>query len=118
GGHIHLLWAVHASFAQWPLGAFLSADFIKIISVAAVLRSFAMAFQLAAPLLLLAFMVSLTMAIMARLVPEMNILIVGFPLRIGVGLTGLTLMVPLLVRYSGDVSREMIGIAFRVASGT
>ncbi|KPK66185.1 MAG: hypothetical protein AMK73_00840 [Planctomycetes bacterium SM23_32] len=76
-----------------------------------------MAFQLASPLLLLTFMVSLTMAIMARLVPEMNILIVGFPVRIGVGLVGLTLFVPLLVRYSSEVSRMVVTFISGVAGG-
>ena len=66
-----------------------------------------MAFQLAAPLLLLGFTVSLVMAIMARLVPEVNVLIVGFSLRIGVGFLGLTLFVPVLVNYAGEVARMM-----------
>jgi flagellar biosynthetic protein FliR len=57
------------------------------------------------------------MAIMARLVPQMNILIVGFPLRVGVGLIGLTLLLPLLVRYSGDVSRMMVRFVSGVAGG-
>ena len=117
GGHRWMLRAMHESFLQWPLGAFLSADFIKGVTVAAVVRSFTMAFQLAAPLLLLTFMVSLTMAVMARLVPEMNVLIIGFPLRIGVGLIGLTLFVPLLIRYSAEVPRVMVRFISGVAGG-
>ncbi|MHC4591410.1 MAG: flagellar biosynthetic protein FliR [Planctomycetota bacterium] len=117
GGHIWMLQAVHDSFSQWPLGAFLSPEFIRRVTTAAALRSFAMAFQLASPLLLLTFLVSLTMAITARLVPEMNILIVGFPLRIGAGLIGLTLSVPFLVRYSSDLSRVMIEFVAGVARG-
>ncbi|MBC8465477.1 flagellar biosynthetic protein FliR, partial [bacterium] len=33
----------------------------------------------------------------ARLVPQMNVFIVGFPLKIGLGLFGLTLTVPVVV---------------------
>ncbi len=117
GGHLMMVRALHESFAQWPLGAFLAPEFIRRVSVEAVAHSFVMALQLASPLLLLTFMVSLTMAVMARLVPEMNILIIGFPVRIGVGLVGLTLFVPLLVRYAGEVSRVMIQFMTGVAAG-
>ena len=117
GGHLWMLQALHDSFTQWPLGAFLAPDFVRRVTVSAATHSFVMAFQLASPLLLLTFMVSLTMAIMARLVPEMNILIVGFPVRIGVGLVGLTLFVPLLVRYSSEVSRMVVTFISGVAGG-
>lgn len=117
GGHLLMLRALQESFAQWPLGAFLAPDFIRMVSVSAIVHAFAMALQLAAPLLLMAFTVSLTMAIMARLVPEMNILILGFPVRIGVGLVGLTIFVPVLVRYGAHVSHVVVSFVSGVAAG-
>ncbi len=117
GGHHLMLAALKNSFEQWPLGRFLSAEFVREVSVEAAGHCFVMALQIAAPLLLLTFVVSLVMAVMARLVPEVNILIVGFPLRIGVGLIGLTLFVPLLVRCAGDVSRAMVHFLWGVSGG-
>jgi flagellar biosynthetic protein FliR len=117
GGHLMMLRALRHSFDCWPLGAFASAQFLRHMSVSAGAQAFVMAFQLAAPLLLLAFMVSLTMAVMARLVPQMNVLIVGFPLRIGVGLVGLTLFLPILVRYSAHVSRVLVEYMTGVVTG-
>ncbi len=117
GGHHLMLAALHRSFALWPLGSFLSADFIRKVIVTAGSRCFLIALQVAAPLLLITFMVSLVMAVMARLVPEVNILVVGFPLRIGVGLIGLTLFVPTLVRCSADVSRAMVRFITGIAAG-
>jgi flagellar biosynthetic protein FliR len=117
GGHIWMLNALRESFALWPLGAFVSPEFAHRVTLAATTRSFVMALQLASPLLLLTFLVSLTMAIMARLVPEMNILIVGFPLRVGVGLIGLVLFVPLLARYGAEVSRMMTTFLAGAAAG-
>jgi flagellar biosynthetic protein FliR len=117
GGHLMMLRALGESFALWPLGAFLAPDFIRLVSVSAVVSCFAMALQLAAPLLLMTFTVSLTMAVMARLVPEINILILGFPVRIGVGLVGLTLFVPVLVRYGTHVSHVVVSFVSGVAAG-
>lgn len=117
GGHRLMLAALTNSFGQWPLGQFLSADFVLQVSVEAIGHAFVMALQIAAPLLLLTFLISLVMAVMARLVPEVNILIVGFPLRIGAGLIGLTLFVPLLVRCAADVSRAMVHFLWGVSGG-
>ena len=108
GGHRWFMAGIYQSFEHWPMGQFVAPEFIKNITVWSAVRGFALAFQLAAPLLVLMFMIALLMAIMARLVPEINILIVGFPLRIGIGLAGLALLVPLLVRHAGKVCEVMI----------
>ncbi len=117
GGHLWMVQALHQSFSQWPLGAFLSPEFIRHMSVGATAQGLIMAFQLASPLLLLTFLVSLAMAVMARLVPEMNILIVGFPVKVGVGLIGLAIFVPVLVRYCAELSRVMTDFMGGVAAG-
>jgi flagellar biosynthetic protein FliR len=117
GGHLWMIQTLHDSLVQWPLGAFLSPEFIQHMTVTAAVQGLTMAFQLAAPLLLLTFLVSLAMAVMARLVPEMNILIVGFPVKVGVGLIGLAVFVPALVQYCGDVSRVMVEFMNGVAAG-
>ena len=117
GAHLWMFRALHESFMLWPLGQFLSADFLRRVSVAAAVHSLVMAFQIAAPLLLLTFLVSLVMALMARLVPEVNVLILGFPLRVGVGLVGLALFVPLLARCCAEVSRMTVTFMTGVAGG-
>jgi len=116
-GHHVMLEAIRGSFEQWPLGAFLRPEFLRQVSVGAVARGMLLAFQLSAPLLVLTFLVSLIMALMARLVTEINVLVLSFPLRIGVGLIGLTLLVPVLVTFCGDVTREMGRCMTFVAGG-
>ncbi len=117
-GHHMMLEAIRESFAQWPPGAFLAPDFFKQVTVDAAARGMLTAVQLAAPLMVLMLLVSLIMALMARLVSEINVLIISFPLRIGVGLVGLTLFVPVLVSFSGEVAREMGRCMTFVAGGS
>jgi len=116
-GHHVMIKAVGDSFGRWPLGAFLSPEFMRNVSVDAAARHFVMAFQLAAPIMLLSFFVNVLMSILGRLVPEMDILILSFPLRVGVALVGLLLFAPLVVYYSGGVSRMMMWLVTRTAAG-
>jgi flagellar biosynthetic protein FliR len=116
-GHHMMLEAMRQSFVQWPVGSFLSPGFLREVSVNAAAQGLLTAVQLAAPLLVLLLLVSLIMALMARLVAEVNVLIIAFPLRIGVGLVGLTFFVPVLVNFSGEVAREMGRCMSFVAGG-
>ncbi len=116
-GHHMMLEAIRESFVQWPLGAFLAPDFFKQVTVDAAAKGMLTGVQLAAPLLVLMLLISLIMALMARLVPEVNVLIISFPLRIGVGLIALTLFVPVLVKVSGEVVQDMGRCMSYVAGG-
>jgi flagellar biosynthetic protein FliR len=112
GAHILLLRGIKQSFVACPVGALVSADFVRDRSVTAVSSAFGAALQISAPLLMVTFLISLVMALMARLVPEINILVVGLPLRVGIGLVLLMLLVPLLV----ECGTEVCGMAVRLFS--
>jgi len=106
-GHHVMLRALRTSFSTFPMGTFISADLARRTVVSAASGSFVLAFQLAAPLLVVTFMMSLVMALMARLAPGMNVLIFGFALRLLVGLSGLLLLTPVIVRHMGKVVQVM-----------
>ena len=118
GAHRWLLAGIHESLVHWPVGKLMSGGFLRTLSVSAVGRAFSVAFQIAAPLLVLTFIISLLMALMARLVPEINILIVGFPLRIGVSLAALMFFTPVLVDCGAKACRMAMQFftAFRSVS--
>jgi flagellar biosynthetic protein FliR len=48
--------------------------------------SYVLALKIAAPAMVVFFLVSMMMGFLGRTVPQINILVVGFPLRVGVGL--------------------------------
>lgn len=114
GAHLLLLRGMHQSLLVWPIGKGVPGEFVRQLSVSAVSEAFKAALQIAAPLLLVTFLISLVMALMARLVPEINVLIVGMPLRVGTGLLLLMLLVPVLVECGADVC----GMAVRLFSST
>ncbi len=53
-------------------------------------------FQIAAPVAIALFLVNVTLGLMARVAPQMNVFVVGFPLQISVGLIMLIVSLPLL----------------------
>ena len=55
---------------------------------------FNMGLRLAAPVVLVLLLVSGTMGVIVKTIPQMNVLVVGFPVKIGVGImtVGLSLV--------------------------
>lgn len=89
GGHRLLLGTLIGSFSHVPLGGF-AAD-VRVVQLVLGMATvmFELAIRVAAPLLCLVFLESVALGFVARTVPQLNILSVGFPVRIllGVGLT-------------------------------
>jgi len=97
-GHHFLLTAVRDSFAAVPLlGVRVSGAAAARLSDAVMGDLFRMAVQIAAPAMVTLFLITVAMAFMARAVPEMNVFMLGFPVRIAVGLAVLAVGVGLFV---------------------
>ncbi len=104
-GHHLVIISVVRSFEVVPPGSFpfsaASGDFI-VSGVGGELWQVGL--RLALPTMAALLMVTVAMAILARVVPEMNIFVLGFALRVGLGLMLATLLLPFLV----DVFREVL----------
>jgi flagellar biosynthetic protein FliR len=111
GTHLLLLRGIKKSLVSWPVGRIVTAEFVRKLSLSAVSQAFTATLQIAAPILLVTFLISLVMAIMARLVPEINVLVVGMPLRVGAGLLLLMFFVPVMVKCGREVC-ELAARAF------
>ncbi len=74
--------------------------------------SFAIAFQMAIPIVATLFLVDLALGITARAVPQMNIFVIGFPIKIGVSFMVLAIMMGVMVQMMKKLFEVMI-IAMR-----
>lgn len=84
-GHQELLAAIINSFGTVPVGSFtVTGEMISVLG-GVLQTAYAVAFQVAAPILLTMFLTSLALGFVARTVPQLNILSVGFPLRVMLG---------------------------------
>lgn len=95
-GHLMVLLAVLKSFNAFPVdGNFLqSLNQMRVFDLGASL--FSSALWIALPMMALLLFVNLTLGIISRVAPQMNIYAVGFPVTLTVGLLGIASTLPLL----------------------
>ncbi len=86
GGHRVILSALLDSYQQVPLAGFRPDPRLAGLLVGLLTSMFEMALRVAAPLLCLVFLETVATGFLARTVPQFNLMSVGFPLRIMVGL--------------------------------
>lgn len=94
-GHHLLLSAIMGSFKIIPLGQITFSKLSGEILVRAAVDTVALAIKLGAPCIVTLFLLDVSLGIVARTVPQMNIFIVGFPLKISVGLMMLGASLPI-----------------------
>ena len=82
-----------------------SVEFIMKLFVAV----FAIAFQMSAPIVATLFLVTLALGITGKTVPQMNIFVVGFPIKIAVRfLVLIVTMMGVMVEVMGNLIEMMI----------
>jgi flagellar biosynthetic protein FliR len=86
GGHEAMVLAVLRSFEHVPLGGLALDESLLVTVNGVLLAALELALRVSAPVLVVIFLESLAMGFMAKTVPQLNILSLGFPLRILVGL--------------------------------
>lgn len=98
-GHLALLHALGETYEILPVGGIVAAP--KGLSAVVALGStaFEAAIQIAAPVIVAILVVNVTMALLARMAPEMNVFLAAIPITIGLGLLVIGLSLPGAVRF-------------------
>lgn len=108
GGHLFLMQAVVSSFQLLPPDRIPRMDvFVEGI----LLRSdemFVIALQLAAPLMAALLITDVALGIMSRAAPQMNVFIVGLPVKVGLALVGTAVLLPSFVTHLNGVTWQML----------
>lgn len=108
-GHHLLLSAFHQSFSVFPAGKI--ANFAtynlaeQMIGLGGML--WMTAIKIAAPILLLIFLSDFTFGIVSRVAPQVNVFMLGFQVKPILGIFGLSLTLPFLIRYIGKLIETM-----------
>ncbi|PLX33121.1 MAG: flagellar biosynthetic protein FliR [Clostridiales bacterium] len=96
--HHYLIYILSETFEILPLGG-IAAEHLKSSDVIFLFSSsFKTAFQLAIPLLLILFMTDIIMGMLARTVPQLNVFILGLPMKVLVGVTVSIFLMPAIIR--------------------
>lgn len=93
-GHHALLRALAQSFRAVPVDGAAFSGLTLGAAVEGVAGAFALGLQIAFPILAALFLTDLALGIVARAVPQVNVFIVGFPVKITVGIALVALVLP------------------------
>lgn len=88
--HHIILSAIIKSFEVIPLGFFLNNQNFFISFIYFFSKSFYLGIKLAAPIILVLFITEFTMGLIARAVPQINVFILGMPIKVIVGLLSIS----------------------------
>ena len=94
-GHLQAIAALADSFRVLPVGASLRPDDLHAL-LAAGAGLFATGLRLALPVIAAILIANLTLGMLMRTAPQVNLLAIGFPLTLAIGFAVLALMLPAL----------------------
>jgi flagellar biosynthesis protein FliR len=108
-GHHVLILAVSESYTALPLlGFHLTGGLVQSL-VEMSCDLFVIAVKISSPIVIALVFANIGLGLIARTVPQINILVVGFPLQIAIGLIGLGLTVPLFLYLAGGLFSNLPG---------
>ncbi len=96
-GHHFVLQALYLSYSAVPIGEFAFNGPLVEKMTAMTGLVFVVAVKLAAPVIVAIFLTNVALAVLARIMPQMNIFVVSFPMKIGVGAFVVMASAPLMV---------------------
>ena len=108
-GHHWVLGALANSFGRAPIGNLHIGDGAPALMRDLFGHMFAAGFVFAAPVLVLLMLVSVLIGLMARVVPQVNVLEMGFTLRVGIGLVGMFVFSPLIAPAMDVLFKNLMG---------
>ena len=107
GGHYLLLKIIGGSFDAFPIAAVPDIGLLTNGIVVAGSTMLLFALKIAAPILAAFLVLSVLLCILARVLPEMDILMFSFPLRVGTGLFLAATITPSLNAFTVELAKWM-----------
>ena len=102
-GHHLLVLAMNSSFRAFPVASLPNIGMLTNALIRAGTAMMVFSMKLVGPVIAAFVVLSVLLGVIARVLPEMNILVMSFPLRIGLGLLMAAAMMPML----NDLTMEL-----------
>jgi len=107
-GHLLVYQAIVDSFKHFSLTASLSGLNFMDVLISKASESFVVALKFGMPLIGLMLIVSVALGILSRLVPQMNVFMVGLPLKVLVGMLLMVGMIGIWAEMSAHLAQRMV----------
>lgn len=107
-GHHVLLLIISKSYEAFPIGSFPTIPTLTSGVTQAGTAMFTSGLKLAAPMLAAFLLLMVVLAVLARIVPEMNILFISLPMRVGLGLLMMVIFLPYINDFVTEFADLMV----------
>ena len=107
-GHHIIINALIDSYKFIPIGKFTLKQDTAFFLINILSKSFITGFKLSAPIVAMIFLTDLLLGILARTIPQMNVFVVGMPLKILIGLILISVSLPIFYSIATGVFNETI----------
>ncbi|WP_032121958.1 fused FliR family export protein/FlhB family type III secretion system protein [Clostridium amazonitimonense] len=97
-GHHMIIWSFLDSFKAVSLGKSLITQESSMQVIHSIIQYFWIGLKIALPIIMIIIITELTLGLVARTVPQLNIMILGLPIKIIVGLLTFALALPMLLK--------------------
>ncbi len=116
-GFEYVYFVLSDSLKNIPLGLFDIYDMRPEFILNIFYKSFYTAFQLALPLIAIGLVMNLILAAVNRLIPQINVFMIGMPIQLLIGLVFLILVFPLLGILMHDIFRHYFMYMLEITRG-
>ncbi|MFB0524662.1 MAG: flagellar biosynthetic protein FliR [Phycisphaerae bacterium] len=107
-GHHFFLLIISRSYEVFPAGSIPTISVLAGGVITAGSAMFLAGLRLAAPMLAAFLLLLVVLAVLARVVPEMNILFISMPLRVGLGLLMAAMFLPIISGFIAEFADWMV----------
>ncbi len=94
-GHHKIIIALVDSYNYIPIGKLIYNDNVMKIIVGGLVKSFEIGFKLSLPVVAIIFLTDIVLGVMAKTIPQMNVFVVGMPLKVFIGLAIIMVTMPI-----------------------
>jgi flagellar biosynthesis protein FliR len=96
-GHYFIVESVKISYESIPINSFMISEtfYKKFFEIC--VSIFIVAIKISAPVMVTLFLTNIALGILSRVVPQMNIFMVGFPLKIAAGMIIISIIIPFIM---------------------
>jgi flagellar biosynthetic protein FliR len=109
-GHLRIIDVLYATIQRVPVGKAMLTPNIAWVAAKVMSTSFALSLMMAMPIVAAGIMLDLALGAIIRTVPQMNMFVVGIPLKIVVGLLVLAGTFPLFMDLSKEITAQMFSL--------
>lgn len=117
GGYHWMIHTLVESFEIVPIGREVFGPSIVVTMIDTMSRYFEIGFKLAMPIVSVVIIVDFTMGILARTVPQMNMFVVGIPLKMLIMFILMVLTIGTLSKYNAIIIEELVSTLMNIIQG-